>query len=648
VTSSVSEARRHGRVAAVLWTVGVAVLAALYFFQSSTLAPNHTDEGLIIQYIDSMAHGDKPFFDFVDAYGLLNWIFPVAFYEAFGNRVWGVRMWMIVLKLLTLGAAYVLTRALASGRENTTNGSAASSGGFISGRFYAAFAVLWTAILLGAQWQSLQTAYAFVTVMPMTLAAWYFLVEVPPGKERRNVVLASLLTAATIWTKLNTGMYLLAGGLFTYFFWLPVPSEDAGQKPRENAAASVWLTRARAVGAVAYGVLFTLSMRQHFNGWFFLYLFVPLTICVAWALYATVARAPKEVRALAHLRPFGLYLALTLGVSLVVLFGYYGRYAGMYVKELTGILSWIHYTAAFPPLGKPGSYIGLNEYYWLQLPIAVTALFVLWLVLGAKFGSATFGEAWPRRRAQVSSVFMLLTLHTFVMYARCDETHIFQALVLSVSVFFVLLAQVDLLLHQWRSVTRMPLRLATFTLGVFLASTLFVVPRAAAFELRRGDWWSPKLEHLLYREKFGRYVRDVSPNLFDHDWDIAEDDAAHYIKSVSLRNEDVLLLTANRLLYFNSETKPIGGRYQFFFYLISVGLLDREGFDHLVPRRVVDDILERPPRIIVSQLGIVPIADAFPELQYLRDNAYVQTHHFRHILIYELRINGAPVPYPLR
>src|SRR5262245_17225035 len=83
-------------------SAAAARFAAFYFFQFSTLSPNHTDEGLILQYIDDIAHGEWPFYDFIDAYGLLNWIFPVAFYEAFGETVWGVRMWMIALKLITL------------------------------------------------------------------------------------------------------------------------------------------------------------------------------------------------------------------------------------------------------------------------------------------------------------------------------------------------------------------------------------------------------------------------------------------------------------------------------------------------------------------------------------------------------------------
>src|ERR1041385_2966494 len=118
----------------------VGACAAFYFFQFSTLSPNHTDEGLILQYIDDIAHGEWPFYDFIDAYGLLNWIFPVTFYEAFGETVWGVRMWMIVLKLVTLLSAYVLVSRLTLVRSTSAPEGAPAS--WVPGRFYAAMAAL--------------------------------------------------------------------------------------------------------------------------------------------------------------------------------------------------------------------------------------------------------------------------------------------------------------------------------------------------------------------------------------------------------------------------------------------------------------------------------------------------------------------------
>jgi hypothetical protein len=317
------------------------------------------------------------------------------------------------------------------------------------------------------------------------------------------------------------------------------------------------------------------------------------------------------------------------------------------VRELSGVLSEVIYTAQFPALGMPGHYVGLAEYYWLQLPWAVTALFVAWLVLEKRRGERAFGVNAAQRRGQMSSAFMLITLHGFVMYARCDETHIFQFVVMCVPIVFVLLAELDALVSA-SSVQMGPrVRVAVAGLALLMAKGLFVVPHRSDFEIGRGDWKSPKLEHLRYRQ-WSRYVTEASPNLTDHDWDIAEDRAGAYVKSISRPNEDMLLLMANGLIHFDSETHPIGGRYYFYFYLASVGLLDRAGFDKVVPRELIQSILDRPPRVIVCGLGSNPLSEVVPEFEALKERWYVQTHHFRHILIYELRIDGQPVAMPLR
>ncbi|HEX7672261.1 MAG TPA: hypothetical protein VF395_21845 [Polyangiaceae bacterium] len=648
---------RRKRAFLVLAYGTLAVLAALYFFQSSTLAPNQTDDGLLLQYIDAMAHGERPFFDFVDAYGLVNWILPVTFYKAFGNRVWGVRMWMILLKVITVAAAYLLTHALAREPLVTelpgTGGAAdeesrGKTGPLGRGHFYAGFSALFTTILLGAQWQSLQTAYAFITVMPIVLFGWYFLLCAPLRDPKKNVAVAALLTAMAIWTKLNTGMYLFAGGLFSYFFWVPRTLDGEASSGEGRKTERRIFVQLRVVGAMAYAVLFSLSIRRYFNVWFFLFLTLPLVIGLGWSMIATTRSEASKVDPRAHLEPFFRYLLTTLALSLLVLFGYYGKHAGEYARELSGILSHIKYTAPFPALGKPGLYVGLNEYYWLELPWLLTALFVVWIFAGSGRGAPTFGEEWPRRRAQVSSLFVLITLHTFVMYARSDETHIFQALVLVMPVLFVVLAQLDAFLCARRPSIRFPLRFGLVSFGLLYAGTLAVMPTMDAFAIGQSDWTSPKFEHLRYRRLNSPYVREFATQLYDRDWDIADDQAAAYVKSISLHDEEMLLLTANRLVYLNSDTRPIGGRYHFFFYLASVGLLDREGFDALVPKSVVDDILERPPRVIVAGIGWVPLAVVFPEFAWIRDNYYEQTRHYRHIIVYELRIDGEPVQSPLR
>jgi hypothetical protein len=638
---------RRGQLLGRAAYAGALVFCGLYFFQSSTMAPSHTDEGLILECIDAMAHGKRPYFDFADAYGLLNWVFPVAFYKAFGYRVWGVRMWMLLLKVITVATTYVLVRALADEK-----GPAAEQGpGRRRGRLFAGAAFVGVMVLLGAQWRSLQTAYAFITVMPLTLGAWYFLLASPFRDPRRGVIAAAVLTACTIWTKLNTGMYLFSGGLFAYFFWVPVRfpgkySEDRGLLAHPNARR--WFAKARLLGAGAYAAIFFFSIRQHFNVWFFLYLVVPLVIGLVWTATVTDPERDPATPLVAHLAPFLLYLQVTLALSVAVFFAYYGSHAFAYARELSTLLSSIKYTAPFPALGKPAMYVGLNEYYWLQLPWLLTALFGVWLALAHRFGERAYGKDWPKRRAQASTIFVLMTLHSFVMYARSDETHIYQALVLDVPAICIVLAQIDAFIGAFRATSTFPLRLAVITFGSVYVSTLWVLPTADTFAIGPGDWSSPKLEHIRFSREKNPNIRDFSPDISDREWDKAELAVADYVKSISVPGEEMLLLTANQLVYLNSDTTPVGGRYHFFFYLASVGLLDRAGFDRLVPRSVILDLGQRPPRVIVSSIGFVPLAETFPEFVWLRDTWYAQTAHFRHILVYELRMDGEPVQAPLR
>jgi hypothetical protein len=630
----------HGAAYAV-----AALFAAFYFFQFSTLSPNHTDEGLILQYIDDIAHGEWPFYDFIDAYGLLNWIFPVAFYEAFGETVWGVRMWMIVLKLITLFGAYFFVSRLTLVRTTGADGQAT----WVGGRFYAALAALWTLILLGVPWQSLQTAYAFNNVLPLVIGTWYFVLCAPAASAKKNVYVAGALTAAAIWTKLNTGIYLLAGGLFAYFFWIPVRFPDA---EHEHSEKNWKLFRiARVGGALTYAVLFSHALRPHMSVWFLAFLVVPLVLGVTFTLKTEFLHPPgANVSVRSYVEPWAHYFATGVGLSLLILFAYYGKWTGRYAAELSGIFNDIDYTAPFPPLGLPGTYVGLNEFYWLELSWALSFLFVVWLVLAERFGPRAYGDTWATRRAQVCSLFMFVTLHSFVIYARADETHIYQTLVPVVITLFVVLSQLDAFLRvvaKSPAVFR-PFRVAVGGFAALYASTIAVFPTFDCFDLGRTDWHDPKLVHLKYRDRHSRYTRDFSPSLSDHDWDRAEDEVDEYVKSISQPGEEVLLLTANRLFYFNSNTRPPGGRYHFYFYLVAVGLLDRAGFDALVPKEVVQDILLRPPRVIVAAYGHVPLAEQFPEFRQLVQDWYERTQTYRHIWVFELRIDGMPVGEPVR
>lgn len=612
---------------AIALHVAGALVVALYFSQTTTMAPNHTDGGLILSYIDDMANGWLPYYDLVDAYGLLNWPFAVLGYVLAGHKVWGIRIWILVCKLIVVAISYKLVTRLANRR-------------------YAILTVVWLTVLLGQAWQSLQTNYASLTAAPFVLGAWYFITARPLPSFRNNVYGAALLTTAAIWTKINTGMFLLAGGLFAYFYFFPEPRSDS--EPRQHRPK--WLVWAQVLGCAAYLALFFLFVRQHFNQWYLVYLILPLGLGLGLTV-ASIVVDPwrRQVPARAHLEPWALFLGLSALGSVAILLFYYGvRGAPKYIAEQYAILSNIDYAVPFPPLGVPGLYVHFNEYFWPQLPCLLTVLFGVWLVFGHRLGPRAFGSGWHERKAEIGALWMLITLHSFVLYARSDETHIFQAMVLDVPVLFVLLHQLERLARARTERAGRAVFVTASAAALVYIATLVVIPTGEAFEWGDGDWHQPKLAGLHYRPKGNRYVRDYSPFLTDHDWDIAVDETAQYIDSLTEPGEEILVLSPNRFIQYASDTRSVGGRYRFYLYLVSVGLLDRAAFDRIVPDEAMHDILTHPPRVIVGTMGRVPLLEAFPEFRWLMAKWYVETRHYRHIIVYELRIRGKPKSRPWR
>ncbi len=97
------------------------------------------------------------------------------------------------------------------------------------------------------------------------------------------------------------------------------------------------------------------------------------------------------------------------------------------------------------------------------------------------------------------------------------------------------------------------------------------------------------------------------------------------------------MFTSNQMLNFNSNTRPVGNRYQYIFYLLRNRLIDRADFDYLVPAAVIADLLANPPNIAVSTVDTPVMLTALPEFNHLLATHYRQSQQFGHILIYERR-----------
>jgi hypothetical protein len=78
--------------------------------------------------------------------------------------------------------------------------------------------------------------------------------------------------------------------------------------------------------------------------------------------------------------------------------------------------------------------------------------------------------------------------------------------------------------------------------------------------------------------------------------------------------EEVLVLSGAQLVNYASNTRPAGGKYSHFFYMVQVGLLDRKAFLELMPASDFEALLRNPPRVVVLHDGDERILNTLPEL----------------------------------
>jgi hypothetical protein len=591
------------------------LLLAFYFAQHSRMPPNSVDGALILDYLEEMCAGRLPFWEFIDVYGPLNWVFPLLFYVAAGQEIWGVRLWMVIVKLLSVATVYLLVRRF-------------------SGRFYATLAVAVTAVLLGLPWTFLQTAYAAHNAFPVMLLAWYAMLREPLSGRRKSIALTGLLTAIVLWTKINTGLFLLAGGLFYYFYWQVAPRRgDAGGDDRGGRAGR-WVRIAQAAGLPMFGTVFYLYFRNSLDLLYFLYLGAPLLLILVWTAAEMRRRALGGVPLKHHPGAASLYALATSAFWAVFFFGYYGwKGGGQYLLEMAALLGAADYVNPIPTPGKPGFLEGFHEWYWLQLPWLLTLVFCARLGVGVRQRvNRAAGNDGVAGRARESGLFVLAALNGFVLYPRSDEAHIFQALVPCVPVLFVLLCSIERNVFPRREIVAR----STLAVAVILAcSTIFTVPTFSVFAPAERGWYGHRFRFI---QRGRRVIPDMGKHeaagITEYDWNVAIDQTGLCVDALTRNGDEVLVLTSNQLINYHSHTTPFGGRYRYHFYLLKNDLLDRTAFERLVPGRTVWRMLNEPPRVIVSAMGEPPLLARYPELNLMLKRHYRVVQKYAHILIY--------------
>ena len=601
-------ARVRGAGRSLRWVAGCLGLlgAGFYLLQFVTIAPDAFDGGLILGYLRRVARGERVYFDFMDVYGPLTWTLPAAVFRGSGEQVWAVRVCLVLFKLCSVALGYRLVRHFVR-------------------PLYAVLAALWLTVLIGVPWPNAQVAYPFHQVLPLTLATWWLLLAQPLPGRAWNLAAAGLTTALVIWMRLNSGVFLLAAGLLYCFCWLPpAPGEAPARAPWPSV-----LHGARWLGLAVYGLAFGLFLRGSLTAMGLLYLVIPLVgVLAAGAVEAQGARE-RGAPVWGALRAWAVYggAALLAGGAYALAYFGPGELAG-YARELAALIAHVEYTTAYAPLGQPGLRVGLNEYYWLQLPWLVTGLFaVWWLWIGRRPDTP--------ERAAVHGLWIGVALGSFSLHPRSDAIHVYQAAVPAVPALFVLLGQLEgEVSRRWGRAGW--LRAGLTAAALAYASTLAAAPSLAALRWGPGDWTHPSLRHLHYRPHEDPHRRwGVAPGtMAQRDADM--DAAAAYVDSITEDGTEILVLAHDELIYFMSDTRPPGGRYHYLIYLAKVFLLDPAGFRALMPDGVIRELVSEPPRVLVVGPGVETVLAALPELHPLREQ-YDATREFGAYEILERR-----------
>jgi hypothetical protein len=579
-----------------------ALAVAFYLLQGSWLAPNHVDEGLLLGYLQLLADGGRPYRDFIDVYGLLSWPPPQLAFELAHQQVWGVRVYVWLIKLAAVAACFGLVRRL-------------------SGPAYAALAALWLTLWLGLRWQLLQAPYAFLPALLLSLGAWLCLLRGPLGSERLNRAAAAVLVGCTLCVKLNSGAFLLVGAAFhTFYVRSALPAEAVRTGPSAAVRDRFW-TGLQLFGLLLVLAAFLLFIRRHFQPGYWLYLIWPLLLALwlGWSERVSAAEAPARLRQTLEL------LAISCGTALGVLACFVGpERVGPYLGDTVALLSRLEYSAELPAFGEPGRYVGFNEHGWMQLPWLVT--------LVAQLAVARTQRAGLVPRPLVGCV-VLFAFNLFALYSRSDESHVHQASLLGVPTLWVAFQALHASYPRGSRARRVIPGLAGL-LSLFAVASLGVRPSLAALRPGRGDFAAPALRHLHYRLAHDPYVRPVSPQLNDRKWDRALDQAAQQLAALTEPGEQVLLLSRDELWLFAAGVRPVGGRHRYLYYLVRNAHLDRAGFDALAPPGLLQDLLTHPPRVMVGAYGANELLDAFPEIRALRDKNYQLAAKFQLYLVY--------------
>jgi hypothetical protein len=576
---------RWGRLAV---GAGILALFCAYFLGTVTAPPNADDGGIAFGYIDRIARGERLHFDFLDYYGPLTYLLPAWAYALTGKTVIGVRLWLVVLKLLTLAASYFAVRRLTD-------------------RFFGLLAACVLGVLLGLPWAMFQIPYAHHSTLPCVLLVVGLMFESGRLPGVRRLFACGLLTAAAALMKVSIGAFAMLGALLYLFYWA---APEAGTSRTESARLVRAVRMAQGLGLLVIPAILHGFISEHFNWGYFFYLTAP-TLLVVIACSGKVLSDIRAQSPVGHLlRGWATYLGATVVAYLAVLLAFLGPSAVLpYLREQHAVLRTMQLVADFEPVGLRGLYRGYGEYLWPQLPWLLTLLYMMWSLFARRHASDAGID--HRANARMFGMFAVATLHGYVIYSVPDDAHIMQHVLLVAPLLFVPLHHVGRMFGP-RAFVRW--RVGVAAAALTYASTLVFIPPRDAYTMGRGDWHSPRLAHLTYHRSWTPWANPTNPQISDRMLDEQLDRAARQIDTLTDEGEAILVLAPLHLLYYASHTLPVLPRYSQLFYLLGHGRLTPEHFRELVPESELSKLVAHPPRLIVRVHGHERLIEALPEL----------------------------------
>jgi len=611
-------------------------LALLYLSQNLYLPVTSMDEAQQADYLQRIVDGRLPYIDFLDIYGPINWLPPAAAYKLFGEKWFGVRVWMLFIQVLILFLGYKITK-------------------FTTDKFYAICFFIICLFFLGVPITQNYTPYAYMQMYPLMFGVIFLILK--QKNQTKLLLFAGILTGTTIFLKISSGLFLWLSVLLICFFNV-IPQSNKDVKPALNSIFfAKLLFFAKYIVAVCYLFVFTVYIIPHYEKQYFWHLTFPLLIGIFALLYMENRRYIKspvycyikdDLRRIKNCIIFGLSTVLTVMFFMILFFpsGITGDMIDIFPK----ILKEINYFLSFAPLGilpMTAMETVLTNGCWMQLPWIATFLFLLIFFSFLLSNENIFQkkniqsirfiksiQSWKSRDFfKCIIIWIVAVLCHYVIYPTADQGHLIQSTILWILFFCTGISFFERFAINVR--WRFFFRILTASLLICWIIPLFNFGTFIGFDLLKKNIFIPDLEASSYLLKY-----HDKQNSYSHYKKLVE--IGQFIRNNSKIEDECFILSKDKLINFYAGKELYGSKDSFLFYLIPHGRLSRKSFINLSDSKTLKKLLNDSPKFIIDHNfnGGDVTKKVFPELRNLIANRYEKVFFKSQIIVYKRNDKG--------